>query len=115
MLPACIQVCPVEIPGRGRRSGEPAITDAAQFADILVNALPLQVGQAMSPELNQSKKVSLTSQKQMLSQSYVAPGYALCERNTRTEKKSCVYSFSSPNPPPPIVFMQSMCMHHCEQ
>ena len=43
MLPACIQVCPVEIPGRGRRSLEPAISDVHQLADALAAHLPLQV------------------------------------------------------------------------
>ena len=41
-MPACIQVCPVEIPGRGRREGEPALTDAAELARVLAHALPLQ-------------------------------------------------------------------------
>ena len=44
MLPASIQVCPVELPGRGRRQGEPAISDVAALADVLADALPLQVG-----------------------------------------------------------------------
>ncbi len=42
LLPACIQVCPVEIPGRGRREGEPALTDAAELARLLARSLPLQ-------------------------------------------------------------------------
>ncbi len=32
LLPPSIQVCPVEIPGRGRREGEPAPSDAAALA-----------------------------------------------------------------------------------
>jgi hypothetical protein len=43
MLPASIQVCPVELPGRGRRQAEPAINDVAKLADVLADALPLQV------------------------------------------------------------------------
>ena len=43
MMPASVQVCPFEIPGRGRRSNEAPITDVAQFADVLAAALPLQV------------------------------------------------------------------------
>ena len=43
MLPASIQVCPVELPGRGRRQAEPAINDVARLADVLADALPLQV------------------------------------------------------------------------
>ena len=43
MLPACIQVCPIEIPGRGRRSSELAISDVHQLADALAAHLPLQV------------------------------------------------------------------------
>lgn len=42
LVPACIQVCPVEILGRGRREGEPALTDAAELARVLAHALPLQ-------------------------------------------------------------------------
>ncbi len=41
MLPASIQVCPVEIPGRGRREGEPAISDLKQLARLLAHSLPL--------------------------------------------------------------------------
>jgi len=41
MLPASIQVCPVEIPGRGRREGEPAISDLRQLARLLAHSLPL--------------------------------------------------------------------------
>ena len=43
MLPPSIQVCPVELPGRGRRSEEPAISDVVTLADQLAAALPLQV------------------------------------------------------------------------
>ena len=43
MLPACIQVCPVELPGRGRRRGEEGISDVAALAEVLVESLPLQV------------------------------------------------------------------------
>ena len=43
MLPPSIQVCPVEIPGRGRRSQEPGITDVLALAEQLASALPLQV------------------------------------------------------------------------
>ena len=41
MLPASIQVCPVEIPGRGRRQGDPAINDVKQLASMLAHSLPL--------------------------------------------------------------------------
>ena len=43
MLPASVQVCPVEIPGRGRRSREEAIDSVSKLADLLVESLPLQV------------------------------------------------------------------------
>lgn len=43
MMPPSIQVCPIEIPGRGRREGEPSITDVHELADILARSLPLQV------------------------------------------------------------------------
>lgn len=43
MLPAAIQVCPIELPGRGRRQGEPAFNDIPALADALADALPLQV------------------------------------------------------------------------
>lgn len=43
MLPASIQVCPVEIPGRGRRVNEAAVNDVHQLADLLASSLPLQV------------------------------------------------------------------------
>ena len=42
MLPASIQVCPVEIPGRGRRANEAAINDVHRLADLLATSLPLQ-------------------------------------------------------------------------
>ncbi len=42
LLPPSIQVCPVEIPGRGRREGEPAPSDAAALARLLARSLPLQ-------------------------------------------------------------------------
>lgn len=44
MMPPSIQVCPVELPGRGRRTGEMAIADVRQLAEALAQALPLQVG-----------------------------------------------------------------------
>ena len=43
MMPPSIQVCPIEIPGRGRRGGEAAINDVQQLAKTLAHALPLQV------------------------------------------------------------------------
>ena len=43
MLPPSIQVCPVEIPGRGRRSQEPGTSDVLVLAQQLAAALPLQV------------------------------------------------------------------------
>ena len=43
MLPAAIQVCPIEIPGRGRRSTEPGINNVHVLADALAASLPLQV------------------------------------------------------------------------
>ena len=43
MLPASIQVCPVEIPGRGRREGEESVNCVAALAEILALSLPLQV------------------------------------------------------------------------
>jgi len=42
MLPASIQVCPVEIPGRGRREGEASLTTVDELARILAHSLPLQ-------------------------------------------------------------------------
>ena len=47
MLPQSIQVCPVEIPGRGRREGEESIDNVAELASALAYALPLQA----SPQL----------------------------------------------------------------
>lgn len=41
MLPASIQVCPIEIPGRGRRSEEPALTTVHGLAEVLARSLPL--------------------------------------------------------------------------
>ncbi len=43
MLPASIQVCPVEIPGRGRREGHAAPESVAALASMLVKSLPLDV------------------------------------------------------------------------
>ena len=51
MLPACIQVCPIEIPGRGRRMDEHAINSVSELADTLVDALPLQVRDFSVPML----------------------------------------------------------------
>ena len=42
MLPASIQVCPVELPGRGRRQADTPINDVAILADTLADSLPLQ-------------------------------------------------------------------------
>jgi surfactin synthase thioesterase subunit len=42
MLPASVQVCPVEIPGRGRREGETALTTVDELAKVLAHSLPLQ-------------------------------------------------------------------------
>ncbi len=44
LLPPSIQVCPVEIPRRGRRAGEPVLSDAAELARVLAHSLPLLVG-----------------------------------------------------------------------
>jgi len=41
MLPASVQVCPVEIPGRGRREGEPAVNNVPELARQLAHGLPL--------------------------------------------------------------------------
>ena len=41
MLPASVQVCPVEIPGRGRRYGEPSVSDVRELACMLARGLPL--------------------------------------------------------------------------
>lgn len=43
ILPACIQVCPVEIPGRGRRIKDNPLDSVSDLADLLVESLPLQV------------------------------------------------------------------------
>ena len=43
MLPPSAQVCPIELPGRGRRAGEPAVSSVMGMADQLCQALPLQV------------------------------------------------------------------------
>ncbi len=43
MVPPSIQICPVEIPGRGRRSGESAPADLDSLAETLLRSLPLQV------------------------------------------------------------------------
>ena len=43
MLPASIQVCPIELPGRGRRQAEAGIRDIAVLADALADFLPLEV------------------------------------------------------------------------
>lgn len=43
MLPPSIQVCPVEIPGRGRQQAKAALTDVCQLAETLAHALPLNV------------------------------------------------------------------------
>ena len=43
MLPPSIQVCPVEIPGRGRREGDPGISQVSDLAAALAKHLPLQV------------------------------------------------------------------------
>lgn len=42
MLPASVQVCPIEIPGRGRREGETALTTVDELAKLLAHSLPLQ-------------------------------------------------------------------------
>ena len=43
LLPAGIQVCPVEIPGRGRLSAQEPLPDIATLAEQLALGLPLQV------------------------------------------------------------------------
>ena len=63
MLPAAIQVCPIELPGRGRRQAEQAISNVATLADLLVDSLPLQVNQLRSTCIiprNSSRKASHT-------------------------------------------------------
>lgn len=42
MLPASVQVCPVEIPGRGRREGETALTTVDELSKVLAHSLPLK-------------------------------------------------------------------------
>lgn len=60
MLPASIQVCPVEIPGRGRREGEPAPESVASLAMLLAKSLPLNVSpQRRPPCLNFSTHTPL--------------------------------------------------------
>ena len=57
LLPAGVQVCPIEIPGRGRLSSQDPMPDIATLADSLAMGLPLQVcshphtSQAMLPRL----------------------------------------------------------------
>ena len=41
LLPPCVQVCPVELPGRGRRRGEAPAEDAAALAADLLRGLPI--------------------------------------------------------------------------
>ena len=43
LLPAGVQVCPVEIPGRGRLSAQAPLPDVASLAEALALGLPLQV------------------------------------------------------------------------
>ncbi len=43
MLPPSVQVCPIDIPGRGRREGEASINEISELATTLAHALPLQV------------------------------------------------------------------------
>lgn len=43
MLPPSIQVCPVEIPGRGRLQGKAPIHDVCDLASMLAQSLPLWV------------------------------------------------------------------------
>eukprot|EP00890_Picochlorum_soloecismus_P001860 jgi/Picsp_1/2675/NSC_00905-R1_beta-ketoacyl synthase len=40
LTPSCLQICPVEIPGRGRRSSESSIASIRQLVDLLANSLP---------------------------------------------------------------------------
>jgi len=42
MMPPSIQVCPIEIPGRGRREQESPISNVADLAQALAHGLPLQ-------------------------------------------------------------------------
>ena len=43
LLPAGVQVCPIEIPGRGRLSSQEPLPDVATLAEALALGLPLQV------------------------------------------------------------------------
>lgn len=43
MLPPSIQVCPIEVPGRGCREAEPSINQISELATALAHSLPLQV------------------------------------------------------------------------
>lgn len=43
MLPPSIQVCPVELPGRGRRQSDTPINDVVEIAEMLARTLPLEV------------------------------------------------------------------------
>ena len=43
MMPPSIQVCPVEIPGRGRREQKAPFDSIATLANMLAHSLPLQV------------------------------------------------------------------------
>src|SRR5205823_631917 len=43
-LPATIEVCPVQLPGREGRFGEPAFTRMAPLVDALARALPPHLG-----------------------------------------------------------------------
>lgn len=47
MMPASIQICPIEIPGRGRRSNKQAVDKVDELADLLVHGLPLQVQRSL--------------------------------------------------------------------
>ncbi len=49
LLPASIQVCPVEIPGRGRKEGEQSINSVADLAQTLAHSLPLKVCNISNP------------------------------------------------------------------
>eukprot|EP00884_Botryococcus_braunii_P010404 jgi/Botrbrau1/19365/Bobra.0471s0002.1 len=42
MLPPGIQVCPVELPGRGRRQADVAVNDVVEIAETLAHTLPLE-------------------------------------------------------------------------
>ena len=42
MMPPSIQVCPIEIPGRGRREQDSPISNVADLAQALARGLPLQ-------------------------------------------------------------------------